>query len=373
MASETKIISAQLNPESLPLDQQLINLGYQQRLFIEVPMRNTYFSVFGLAHLCYCLNRPQAATALMEKEIPADLKEALSYIANRQTNFAGAMSTQYIDYFLGPYQKLEATFAEGTEEVGKRLSDLFQVHIVELHHPENEVKARVDCTQGLAPILHLEIVGTTYCALIPGAEGFPFEGTQDQIQQHYFPELAQSQQSAPSIQQYPEAGSESFVQPAFSLIDAQLQIIKHLVQGNADLRCDEETLQLLDRAKGLAEQLSLDGYEYQSVHSALVDKSLQSPQVPVTAPVQQPLPATTAPKAIPNPTTMPPSNPSSQATSALSCLCCNNSEYSMLYLDGSHKTCQICYYCCVKTTQCLQCGRQYSESELARFHVITKP
>lgn len=377
MASETKIIRTQLNPESLALDQELISLGYQQRIFIEVPMRNTYFSVFGLAHLCHCLSRPQVAAALMEREVSKDLKEALSYIANRQVDFAGAMSAQYIDYFLSPYQKLEASFTEGTEEVGKRLSDLFKVHIVELQHPGSEVKVRVDYTEGLAPILHLETVGTTYCALIPGtSEGFPLEGTQNQVQQHYFPELSYSQQSAeyiaPSSQQFPDSSSNSLWQPALNLIEAQLQIIKNLVQGSSHISIGEDTIQLLSRAKSLTEQLSLNSSEYQSIQSALRDKSLpaQPVQGAITVPLQQSMPT---PKAVPNLTTMPSSSPSPQASSAFSCRVCANSEYSLLYLDGSHKTCQICFYCCAKVAKCPQCGRPYSESEAARFKVITRP
>lgn len=369
----TEIKCVQLNSGSLQLDQQLLSLGYQQRLHIDVPVRNTYFSVFGLAHLYHCLAMPQVAAALIEREAPADLKEAMGYIANRQTTYASVMSTQYIDYFLSPYQKLEASFAEGTEDMSKRLRDLFKVHIIVLQHPENDVKVQAEYTEGLAPILHLEMIGTTYCALIPAnSSGFPLEGTQSQIQQHYFPDLAYSQGS----QQYagqeadpqwqlqppsqPEPGLDIYTQSALNLIEIQMQIIKSLVQANASLSVGENTIQLLTDAERLAEYMKLNHYEYQSLRGAIAHSQ------PIQA-VERPSPPPNAPL-----------NPSPQVTNplpkstTLACRLCSNNEYSMLYLDGNHRACQICYYCCTRNANCVHCDVAYSESERARFHLITK-
>ena len=373
----TEIKCVQLNSGSLQLDQQLLSLGYKQRLHLDVPVRNTYFTVFGLAHLSHCLAKPQTAAALIEREAPADLKEAMAYIANRQTEYASVMSTQYIDYFLSPYQKLEASFAEGTEDMSKRLRDLFKVHIVVLQHPGNDVKVQADYTEGLAPILHLEMIGTTYCALIPAnSNGFPLEGTQSQIQQHYFPDLAYSQDSQqyagqeadpqwqlePSSQ--PEQVLDTYTQSALNLVEIELQIIKSLVQANASLSVGENTIRLLADAERLAEYMKLNHYEYQSLRSTL-EAAIGHSQ-PIQAVGQSSPPPNTALNPSPQTT-----NPLSTSTTLACRLCSNNSEYSMFYLDGNHRACQICYNCCARNTNCSCCGVAYSETERARFHVIT--
>jgi hypothetical protein len=143
-----------------------------------------------------------------------------------------------------------------------------------------------------------------------------------------------------------------------------MQIIKSLVQANASLSVGENTIQLLTDAERLAEYMKLNHYEYQSLRITLEAAIAHS----------QPIQAVERPSPPPNA----PLNPSPQVTNplpkstTLACRLCSNNEYSMLYLDGNHRACQICYNCCAQNTNCAHCGVVYSESERARFHVITK-
>ena len=322
----------------------------------------------------------------------------------------------------------------GVEETIMRLSDYFKVHIVTVSHPDSgEMKIQTYFTDGAAPILHLEAFSGMYYALLPGnTEGMPLEGTKTAIEQYYslylpntqppqelppsqdsppmpasldqsqlradptgqtIPQLSQSQllpsadptgQTAPQLSQsrfLPDPGWPS----AMQLIETQKKVIQSLALANSSIRLGLDTLQLLAEAEKLAEILKTDGKEYQIITAQLersaasyADPAGMSDPVKTTPPPTDP-PAQKGPQAGPsepkgkslsNPAAKPGSI-SRQAKASNHCQICGEPNPSMLYIDGEHRLCQVCYACGSKATQCPVCKREYTPAEKSRFQLIT--
>lgn len=320
------------------------------------------------------------------------------------------------------------------EETTRRLSDYFGVHIVTVLHADNgEMKIQAYFTDGAAPILHLEAFPGMYYALLPGnTEGMPFEGTKTVIEQYYSlylptiqppqeippsqnttpmptildqvprayptgqtaPQLGQSQpvpstysaeQTAPQLSQSQPLPDSAHIS-AMELIETQKKLIQSLALANSTIRLGPDTMQLLTEAEKLAVSLNMDGKEYQSIGAQLERSAEQAAGLPAenaTGPVKT-NPASTNPqdtkgppagpsgKPISNPAANPVSNPRPPNSSKPpGCQACGGPDLSMLYIDGNHRPCQICYTCCSKATHCPVCKREYTPAEKSRFQLIT--
>ena len=377
----------------------------------------------------------------------------------------------------------------------KRLSDLFKVHIVLVLHVDESVKVQTYCTEGVAPILHFEVVSEAYYVLLHGSsEGMPLEGSKTAIEQFYSLYLAhsppvqpaapegnsqlqeaspdltdppspvtppvqsdpptdpvqfdphtdpvQSDSPTPPVQYNPPTDPVQFdpptppvqynpptdpvqsnpptspvqfvpfspaVQPlpspdpswqsALELIDTQKKLIQGMVQANSTLQVGAEAMSLLTRARNLAKTLQMNGAEYDGIRTQLEQRILASvsdqhaappaeenkssavppqsspaiqkpewkppvrPSVPEASPAPvQGKPAGTAPS---NPTV-----PLLKSTNPSACQSCQGTDPTMLYIDGGHSYCRICFNCAVKVTKCPICSRVYTAGEKARFEII---
>ena len=426
-----KVGSSELNAESYPPDQRLIQLGYNRRSYFETAGHSSYFNAFGLAHLRSYLKNPQAAANLVSKEIPEQLKEAMQYVASRQVDLAGAFSAQYIGYFFGPYKKIEELYGStgNTTEAGKWLSQLLQVHIVNITHTEDNVQVNIDYFDGLAPILHLELVQTAYYVLELRDE-FPQEVMKEQLQAYYFPQPPEPAaqpaipdpvppQPTPEVHQHPpESASDpppsqpdvpqspppqapdQYWQIAGNLVDTQVKVLQSILKANAILHPGEDTLELLRKAEQLANSLNFDGTEYPKIIAELESRQAKrrapSPVKPPepkvitiprpTPPPQQsesPSKVTQPPRVQPAVSAVPKTGPGKPGGSiarpagegfppftSSACRQCGKPE--QLYLDGNHRNCQLCFKCCAFSPQCPQCQLPFTDEEKARFKIISQ-
>ena len=506
MAIQVQIVALPLSPETFPPDQQLVALGYTQRLYLNPTTVTPLFSLFGVAHICHCLNRPQVAADLTSSDLPQKLQALMGWIANRQIDYVGITNPEYLQYYLDSYVELEQIFGQlaGMEDEMKRLSDLFKVHIVLVLHVDESVKVQTYCTEGVAPILHFEVVSEAYYVLLHGSsEGMPLEGSKTAIEQFYSLYLAhsppvqpaapegnsqlqeaspdltdppspvtppvqfdpltdpvqfnphtdpvqfnpptdpvqfdpptdpvqfdphtdpvqfnphtdpvQSDSPTPPVQSNSPTSSVQFVpfspavqplpspdpswQSALELIDTQKKLIQGMVQANSTLQVGAEAMSLLTRARNLAETLQMNGAEYDGIRTQLEQRILASvsdqhaappaeenksravpPQSPpaIQKPEWKPSVRPSVPEASPapvqgKPAVTAPSNstvPLLKSTNPSACQSCQGTDPTMMYLDGGHSYCRICYNCAVKVTKCPICSREYTAGEQARFKII---
>jgi hypothetical protein len=376
--------------------------------------------------MLHCLGKPQVAADTANRAISEELKGLMGWIANKQIDYAGITSADYIQYYLGMYTNLEKGFGQlaDAEETTMRLSDYFKVHVVTVSHPDSgEMKIQTCFTEGAAPILHLEAFPGMYYAMLPGnTEGMPLEGTKTAIEQYYslyLPNIQPPQQLPPNQDNPPVPASIDLSQSvpradpiwrtapqlsqsqplpdpgwpsAMKLIETQKKVIQSLALANSSIHLGPDTVQLLADAVKLAESLKMDGREYQNIiaqlersaaseaDSAAVLPSGKSDPVKTKPPSTNP-PAKKGPPAVPSePKSKSPSNPAAKpgsiprpakASKPPGCQTCGEPNLSMLYIDGDHRPCQVCYACCSKATHCPVCKREYTPAEKSRFQLIT--
>lgn len=448
MASPVQILSLAVSPDSFQPDEHLVSLGYSQRLYLDPVTTSPLFSILGVAHIRHCLQRPHVAADLTARDLPSNLKELMSWIASRKIDYAGITNPEYLQYYLSSYVELEALFGQltGMEDGLTRLSDLLKVHIVLVLHQDQGVKVQIYCTEGVAPILHLEVVSEVYYVLVPSSsEGMPLEGSKTAIEQYYSLYLPRSLPRPPPVSeqnsqwQAPDQGNPprpvtppvqpnppSPTQPsqpdsapspallttdpswqsALDLIDIQKKIIQSLLLANVSLQFGAETMSLLAKAQHLAGTLQMGGTEYQSIRTQLEQRIAQAPDQ-AAAPSAElnssgQSPSSTTQKTVPNPSTSsvsargvspapakpnstgpvptnaPPKTSANSAsisrpTQPAACRICPETEASMIYVDGNHPLCRVCYNCAVKMPKCPKCNREYTPGEIARFKLITSP
>ena len=167
-------------------DVALGQLGFQERFMFARQEDNSFFTMFGIAHLGICKRLGQSQPCLQSlkglesySKKHQNAKEAISGILRVCKGFGTEDSKDpFNDFALIPllkkYQALGKS-AVGVEQVWTEellvsgISQLFQVQVVLLVHKENGLEAVTGLLDTLAPVVTLEKVSEMYSTLIPKA------------------------------------------------------------------------------------------------------------------------------------------------------------------------------------------------------------